>query len=130
LTGSHTSSWSQTSRLELSSSSYSPIPSRQARTIISVQPVTFFTMLGRASDRLIINSKALNLSVERSSRSSSSSIDSGVGSGSSVVVLGGGNMKAPCRPPPVGKGRPTVGVGPQSTAGSMREGRKDNRDWR
>jgi len=45
---------------------------------------------------------------------------------------GGGNMKAPWRLPPlfVGNGRPTVGVGPQSTGGRMRAGRKESRDCR
>lgn len=45
---------------------------------------------------------------------------------------GGGNMKVLCRlPPPVGNGRSTSGVGPQSTGGpGMRAGRNESRDWR
>ena len=41
---------------------------------------------------------------------------------------GGGKMKAPCRLPlPAGNGRPTVGVGPQSTGGRMRAGRNESK---
>ena len=53
------------------SSSNSPIPSRHARTITSAHPCTFFTMLDFASDRLTINSRALNRNVDFSSSSSS-----------------------------------------------------------
>lgn len=106
------------------------MPSKHALTMISVHPVTFLTILGLASDRLTMNSRALSLNVDRSSRSSSSSMDSGVGSGSFSSAVGGGNTKAPCRPPPDGKGLPTVGVGPQSTAGRISDGRKPRSVWR
>jgi len=45
---------------------------------------------------------------------------------------GGGDMKAPWRLPLrfVGKGRPTVGVGPQSTGGRMRVRRNESRECR
>src|SRR6202034_1033777 len=68
-----TSSLNQISRPlnSVSSSSNSPIPSKQARSIISVHPGTFLTIFGPASDKLIINTKALRRKVERSSRSSS-----------------------------------------------------------
>ena len=64
-----TSSFNQISRplISVSSPSNSPIPSKQARTMISVHPGTFLTIFGPASDKLIINSKALRRRVERSS---------------------------------------------------------------
>ena len=112
-----TSPFSQASRL--SSSSNSPIPSKQALTIISVHPDTFLTMFGLDSDRLIMNSSALRRRAERSSRSSNESCNG--------VEAGGGKMNDPCRLPALGKGRPTVGVGPQSTEGRMMGGRKESR---
>lgn len=147
-----TSSLNQASRplMSVSSSSNSPIPSKQARTMISVHPGTFLTMFGLASDKLIINSKALRRRVERSSRSSSfssSSIefwfeckldgpgDEGDDEGDCDVPEEserGGKTNTPCRllvmPPFPGKGRPTVGVGPQSTGGSIRAGKKVSKE--
>ena len=102
--------------------------------MIFVHPNTLRTIFGRASERLIINSNALNLRVDRLSLSSSSCVDD-QGEPSSFVVdddveeLGGGKMNAPCRLPlPAGNGRPTVGVGLQSTGGRMRASRNESKD--
>ena len=78
--------------------------------------------------------------MERSSRSSSFSpssvdfwserrldVDEGDDSEASEGSKGGGKTKPwrpLSRPPFPGKGRPTVGVGPQSTGGRIRAGRK------
>jgi hypothetical protein len=79
-----------------------------------------------------MNSKALSLRVDRSSLSSSSSMGDEAEASWSVDdddESGGGKVKAPCRlPPPVGKGRPTVGVGPQSTGGRISDGRNVSND--
>jgi hypothetical protein len=50
------------------------------------------------------------------------------GSEEEVLEVGGGNTNAPCLEPPFpGKGLPTVGVGPQSTGGNIKVGRKVRR---
>jgi hypothetical protein len=111
--------------------------------MISVHPGTFLTIFGPASDKLIINSKALRRRVDRSSRSSSFSLssvefwfecgldgpaDEGDEGADCEDSEGGGKTNTPCRPlliPPFpGKGRPIVGVGPQSTGGNIRAGKK------
>jgi hypothetical protein len=121
-----------------SSSSNSPMASKHARTMISTQPGTFLTMLGFASDKVSMNSNADSRRVcfwSSSSLMSRSSCRCGEGEGAGdpdggeggdeVSEEDGGNANAPCREPLLpGNGLPTVGVGPQSTGGSISAGRK------
>ena len=94
------------------------MPSRQPRTIAATQPDTLRTMLGRASLKLTMNSRAAFRTFSFSTYDESST-EPFLSGGDAEE---GGKANEPCG---VGNGFATVGVGPQSTLGSMRAGRKD-----
>ncbi len=107
---------SASNHMSISSSGISPIPSRHPRTTAAVQPSTRRTMLGRASLKLTINSRA----AFRTSSVSSSSVPFAVPLPlTSDTGAGGGNVKLV----DPGFGCATVGVGPESAEGSIRPGR-------